>query len=127
MVVGVGWRIWLAFDAEFAWPLLARDDLQGALDARNANDRLVWVVASRHREFKVLALEQFRRDVLQLQRRQLEVSIPIHVKGLRFIRCKQPLTMEHNSAQRTFPIVPCIQHSVTLQAIIHVQNAMLTA
>ena len=47
-------------------PLFGCDDLQRRRDGLNANDGLVGVVSSRHRQFQIPAHQKFGGDVLQL-------------------------------------------------------------
>ena len=64
----------LTKNGQFPWPLFGRDDLQGGGHVADPHDRVVGLVRSRDGQLQVLALEQLRRHVLQLQRGQLQVK-----------------------------------------------------
>lgn len=62
----------LTHDGELARPLLGGDDLQGGGDGLDADDGLVGVVGARHGQLQVSAHQQLGRDVLELQRGELQ-------------------------------------------------------
>lgn len=66
------WPAGLTHDGELSGPLLGGDDLQGGGDGLDADDGLVGVVGAGHGQLQVAAHQQLGRDVLELQRGELQ-------------------------------------------------------